>query len=153
MSEIDNSSMLSPTGFRLTINSEEFKKVEYFCISAELPSITLEGLETPFRNGRTPIPGDTISYQPLPVTFIVDHKLENYLELFNWICNNAHQNELMWRDMTLSIFTNRNTGNKQVIFKNVIPTNLTGLEFNTQITTIEYLTCSVEFVYQSFEII
>ena len=151
--EINSSAMLSPTGFRLTINSEEFKGLEYFCIAAELPSITLESIEASFRNGRTPIPGDTISYQPLPVTFLVDDKLRNYIELFNWIYNNAHSNELIWRDMTFSILTNRNTTNKQVLFHNVIPSSLTGLEFNTQITDLEYLTCSVEFAYQSFEIV
>jgi len=145
--------MLTPLGFRLTIDANEFKNLEYFCIAASLPSVQLPAIPTGFRNSKLQVPGETISYDPMSVTFIVDAKLLNYQELFSWILTNANGPKLIWRDMTLSILTNQNTSNKQVKFKDVIPTALTALEFNIQTTDVEYLAATVEFAYTAFEIV
>jgi len=146
-------SMLSPLGFRLTINAEEFRNVEYFCIAAQLPAVSLPEIEVAFRNMRAPQPGETIQYSPLPIIFIVDEELANYIEIYNWIYNNAHSNDLMFRDMTLSILTNKNTSNRQIIFKDAMPTTLTPIDFNSQDTSIPYVTASVDFAYSSFDIV
>ena len=55
--------------------------------------------------------------------------------------------------MTLSILSNQNNKNKQVRFKDAIPTNISAIEFNAQTTEVEYLTCVADFAYTSFEIV
>lgn len=147
-----NTSMLTPNGFRLTIHSKEFRQFEYFCIGVELPNISLPPIEQHYHNEVQPIPGDTIEYSPFSTTFIVDEKLDNYNELNTWIQSNAHEKKPIWRDVTLSILTNQNASNKQIIFHNCFPTNLAGFEFNVQTSDVNYMTCTAEWSYANFEI-
>jgi len=73
----------SPTQFKFSII--KLPKVEYFCTSANVPGITLGGTQqaTPFRD--IPLAGDTLTYDSLTVTFLVDENLENYREIHGWI--------------------------------------------------------------------
>lgn len=151
---LENVSMLTPLGFRLTINANEFRYLEYFCIAANLPTVSLQAFDTPFRGIREKVQGDSLSHENLTVTFIVDEELKNYNELYKWMYNNARVDSEsyrnVFRDMTLSILSNQNTTNKQVQFYSAIPVSLSALEFNVQTTDVEYLSCQVEFAYTSF---
>ena len=73
----------SPTQFKFIIN--QLPKVEFFTVAANVPSITLgeTSFGTPFR--QIPIQGDTITFDQLSISFIVDEYLENYLSLHDWI--------------------------------------------------------------------
>ena len=73
----------SPTQFKLNIVN--LPKVEYFIITANLPGISLTGVDfsTPLKT--TQIVGDSITYDNLDISFIVDENYENYLELHNWL--------------------------------------------------------------------
>jgi hypothetical protein len=63
----------------------QLPKVEFFTVAANVPSITLgeTAFGTPFR--QIPIQGDTITFDQLSISFIVDEYLENYLSLHDWI--------------------------------------------------------------------
>ena len=143
---------LTPTGFRLTINHEKFSMLEYFCVGVSLPSVSLGEVTTPFRNMRAAIGGDTIEYGSFSANFIVDEELKNYLEIYNWILKNSHE-ELEYADITLSILTNQNNTNKQVKFLSAAPTSLSELQFNAQDTSLDYVSCTVDFAYTTFEFI
>lgn len=54
-------------------------------------------------------------------------------------------------DATLMILTNKNNPKVQVNFKNVFPTSLSGLDYNSQTTDSEQLTASVTFKYDIYE--
>ena len=73
----------SPTQFKFNIL--KLPKVEYFCTAVNVPGINLgtANMATPLKN--IPMPGDTLTYQPLSMTFLNDEYLENYLSLHNWI--------------------------------------------------------------------
>ena len=73
----------SPTQFKFSIVN--LPKVEYFIITANLPGISLTGIDfgTPLKT--TQILGDSITYENLDISFIVDENYENYLELHNWL--------------------------------------------------------------------
>ena len=148
----DSVDRLTPTGFRLTINAQKFSMLEYFCVGVSLPSINANSVSTPFRNMQAAIGGDTIEYGSLSLTFIVDEELKNYLEIYNWILKNSHE-ELEYADMTLSILTNQNNTNKQIQFLDAIPTSLADLQFNAQDTAIDYVTCAVDFDYTTFKFV
>ena len=66
-------------------NIIKLPKVEFFCTSVNIPGITLGSTtqETSLRD--IPIPGDTLSYSPLNVDFLVDENLENYREIHGWL--------------------------------------------------------------------
>jgi hypothetical protein len=147
-----NVNMLTPVGFRLTID-EDLKFTEYFCVAVSLPTASLPEIAGTFRNKQYRIPGESLAYDNLSVTFIVDEELTNYNEIFNWLNYNSTNDTLKYRDLRLSILTNQNTTNKQVSFHNAIPTSLDGFDFDTRTTDVEYLTSTVSFSYDSFQFV
>ena len=74
---------LSPTQFRFVIN--QLPKVEFFNITATIPAINLgEAIfPTPYKD--IPVMGDTLTYDNLSISFIVDEYLENYMSVHEWL--------------------------------------------------------------------
>ena len=73
----------SPTQFKFTIT--KLPKVEYFCTAANIPGISIPSPTQPTPLADIPLPGDTISFDDLSVTFLVDENLENYREIHGWM--------------------------------------------------------------------
>ena len=72
-----------PTKFKFSIT--KLPKVEFFTTAANLPGINLGEsiLPTPFK--QVPVMGDDLTFDNLEITFLVDEKLENYIELHQWL--------------------------------------------------------------------
>lgn len=149
----DNFNMLSPTGFRVTIESPKFSNLEYFITTINLPTINLPEVSSGFKNYQGFVAGDTVTYDPLDVTFLIDEDMKNYTEVYNWIKSNANEAIPKKHDIILSIMSSHNNLNKQIKFTNALPTSLVGVEFTTQATDIEYLQSTISFRYDYFEII
>jgi hypothetical protein len=149
----DNFNMLSPTGFRVTIESPTFSNLEYFINKCSLPTISLPEADAGFRNYQGFVAGDKVTYDSLDLTFIIDEDMKNYTEVFDWIKSNANENISAKYDIILSILTSHNNLNRQIRFVNAIPVSLGGVEFTTQASDIEYLQSNVSFRYDYFELI
>ena len=67
----------SPTQFKFSIN--QLPKVEFFTTAANLPGINLGDAIFPTPYKEIPVMGDTLTYENLAITFIVDEFLENYI--------------------------------------------------------------------------
>jgi hypothetical protein len=96
--------------------------------------------------------GDTISYDTLSLRFAIDEDLKNYREIFDWMISNR-ENGLDFSDMILSVLTNHNNGNREFQFRDAFPISLSGVEFTTQATDVEYLQADVSFRYSEFSVI
>ena len=59
----------------------------------------------------------------------------------------------MYSDAMLTILTNKNNPVVECRFRDVFPTSLSGLTYSQNQTDVEYLTASVNFKYQIYEII
>ena len=57
----------------------------------------------------------------------------------------------LYSDATLMILTSKNNANLEVIFRNIYPTSLSGLDYNQQATDVDYLTATVTFEYAIYE--
>ena len=73
----------SPTQFKFQIT--KLPKVEYFCTSVNLPALALSEVRQPTPFVDVPLPGTTLSYSPLNMTFLVDENLENFQEIHGWL--------------------------------------------------------------------
>lgn len=143
--------MLSPTGFKLTINREKFANTEFFITSFGIPSVTSGEVLTNFRNRIGYTPGEAITFDTLSLRFAIDEDMTNYTEMFNWLKSNTDTIER--HDMILSIMSSHNNVNKQFQFKDSFPTSLSGVDFNSQSTDVTYLQADVTFRYNEFVII
>lgn len=146
ITHLDNINLLSPIGFKLSIDNASAKNLAYFCTAANLPGISRTGTEQGYRNHPAAFQGDTIEYTPLSVKFMVDEDMKNYFEMFDWI----QSDEIKERDITLTILTNQSTKNHEIQFYSAFPTSLSELSFDLQNTSIEYLSATVEFKYTRF---
>ena len=79
----DKLDYLSPTQFKFNIN--QLPKVEFFTTAANVPAISFGDAVFPTPYKEIPMMGDTLSYENLSITFIVDEYLENYISLHEWM--------------------------------------------------------------------
>ena len=64
-----------------------FPKTEWFVVRANIPSVTLGQTFQATRLIDMPLIGDKLVYDQFYFTFIVDEKLQNYMELHDWLIN------------------------------------------------------------------
>ena len=59
--------------------------IEYFCQRVNIPAVILGDTfqPTPFLN--TPVEGDTLTFEAVNMSFILDEDLQNYIEMYNWM--------------------------------------------------------------------
>ena len=79
----DKLDYLSPTQFKFNIH--QLPKVEFFTTAANVPAISLGDTVFPTPYKEIPVMGDTLTYDNLSITFIVDEYLENYISLHEWM--------------------------------------------------------------------
>ena len=157
----------SPTQFRFQI--ARLPNVEYFVVAANVPQISHTGeaeVNTPFKtfyNG-----ADILDYDDLIVKFMVNESLENWEEIYNWvrgiafpdtrgefasmITESEQEPQTMFSEATLTILSNKNNPILQILYKNVYPTTLTGLEYDTQQTDVVSLSATATFKFTDIEL-
>ena len=152
-----NINMLSPSGFKLTINKEKFSNIEFFLTTFTIPDITLTPVELAYRNFKSYEAGEPRTFGELAIRFAIDEDMKNYTEIFDWLQSNSEEgapkSQIESHDMILSVMSSHNNVNKQFQFKDAFPTSLSGVEFTTQGSDIEYLQADVSFRYNEFSII
>jgi len=73
----------SPTQFKFQL--QKLPKVEYFTTACNIPGISLNATVQPTPLADIPLPGDTVEFNDLELTFLVDVNLENYREIHGWM--------------------------------------------------------------------
>ena len=79
----DNLNQLNVVSFEVVFT--KLPSVQYFCQRITLPTVILGETNeaTPFMN--LPVEGDTLTFEALTLSFIVDEDLQNYIEIYNWM--------------------------------------------------------------------
>ena len=73
----------SPIQFRFKCT--KLPEVEFFCQTANVPGISLGDATFATSLKDISIPGDTVVYSSLDMTFLVDENLNNYKEIHDWL--------------------------------------------------------------------
>jgi hypothetical protein len=167
--QIQNRNFLSPTGFKFTL--AKYPKVSFFCNSARIPEITLGTAIQPSYLKDIDIPGDKLIYGDLNLRFLVDENLENYMSIHNWLTGlgfpettqqfkdfTTNENGISdtlesFSDGSLYILNSNYNTTATVKFKDLFPTYLTSLEFESDTTDINYFTAEVTFKYTVYNIL
>ncbi len=150
-----NKNFLSPVGFQLKVNHTLYPNLEYFVVSAALPSISLSASEMPYRGVNLSFTGDRLTFDDLAIRANITENMENYVETFDWM-HNLIQNkgaEELKVDATLLILSSHNNVTKEIKFSGIFPTSLSAVEFDAQADSVEYAQMDVTFQYTNFEFI
>lgn len=162
----ENKNFLSPLNFRFQI--KKAPHVNFFIQKVNIPAINIPDVVTPNPFVRIPFSGEHITYQDLNITFKVDEDLENYLELHNWLKGlGKPQNYEQYReieqkpiytgegivsDISITILSSTKLANYEVIYVDAFPVSLSGINFNTVDTDVNYLEASATFKYTYYNI-
>lgn len=160
-----NKNQLSQLGFQFRV--QRLPTVNFFLTRATLPGLTGNAprVSTPFNP--LPVAYDKLTYNEFSVTFKVDEDMKNWMEIFDWmvgigfptkfderrlLVNNTGAGKGIFSDGNLTVMTSAKNPNTQYMFKNLIPTSLTDLDFTTQDMDVTYLEATVTFSYDYYTI-
>ena len=145
----------SGNSFRLIF--QKLPSVTFHLKEVNLPGISISSINNPTPGHDWNLPGSTITFDSLELSFIVDEKYENWKEIYNWIMELYNpdtgrstgdlQNQLM--EAQLYIKSNRNNSIRVVKFHNIFPTTISSIDFSTE-SVGEPLIASVSLSYTTY---
>ena len=158
----ENTSILQTTKFTFIIPELPFAR--YFCQTVSLPGVSTSAVmvETPF--SATYRHGDKLVFEPFTINAIVDEDLKVWEETFGWLTSMTKPTNFreyskragvpfnIYYDGLLTINTNANNPNIRIKFRNVHPTSLGSIQFNTSENAETIPTADISFRYDYFEI-
>lgn len=158
---------LSPLGFRFSLRRSPH--INFFCTQATIPMFELGAAEMPTPFKRIPFPGDKPRFGDLVLSFKVDEKLQNYLEIFNWMAKIGFPEKYeqyasiesapigsgqgVVSDATVSVLNSSMDPTTEFRFENMFPTSLSELDFTTSDTTVNYITARATFKFEMMRVI
>ena len=139
--------------------------VQYFCQRITLPSVTLGETNEPSPFMNLPLEGDTLTYEALSISFIVDEDLTNYTEVYNWLtalgfpreysqfsalqeASTISESASKYSDMSILLHTNKANPNYQIKFTDVFPTSLSAVQFDTTASALDPIVVDATFAFQ-----
>ena len=138
--------------------------VQYFCQRISLPTVVLGETNepTPFLN--LPIEGDTLTFEALSLSFIVDEDLQNYREIYNWLTAlgfprdygqfaaleepSSGTEETKYSDLTIVLHTNKSNPNYRIRFTDCFPTSLSSIQFDATPTGMDPIVVDATFNFR-----
>ena len=170
-SQITDRNFLEANGFSFTVNRAP--ALGFYGNAVNVPGISMATTVQPNYLRNIPRPGTQLEFNDLTVRFLVDQGLENYVEIQNWLRGIGFPESLSeiyeWQntgpvrksardeinltsDGTMTILNGINRPVFSVVFKDLFPTSISDLQFDTQTNDVEYLTAQATFKYSVYNI-
>lgn len=163
--QIETYNQFEPKSIDLVI--DRTPNVNYFCTSASIPGISSGAARVETPHATIKLHGDSTTYQPLIVNFIVDEKLQNFKEIVQWMDSYMHpitydqykddvpQNQLhqsKYSDITLLLTNNKYNITHKFLFRDAFPVDITDIivDIQTQKTTNTVATVTFEYTYYQY---
>ena len=123
-------------------------ETSFFVQTASLPGISLTPMEIglPQRTGLALNTG-VIQYEELTIAFLVDEYLKNWMEIYNWLTGDPS-----YTSGVLTILSSSMNPTMEAHFKQLFPTSLSALEFDSTTADPTYQQASVSFKYTEYTI-
>tara|TARA_B100000929_G_scaffold268720_1_gene237722 strand:+ start:138 stop:611 length:474 start_codon:yes stop_codon:yes gene_type:complete len=119
----------------------------FFIQTVNLPGVTLEAavMATPQLQNLSRHTG-IITYETLELTFMVDEYLKNWQEIYEWIVGDENK----YTSAVLTILSSAMNPTMEIHFKDIFPTSLSGISFDSTTTDPVYQTGTVSFNYTEY---
>ena len=142
----NNMNPLADVQFKFDIAA--LPNTSFFVQTVSLPGISLSPMEIglPQREGFARS-GGTISYEELSIAFLVDEYLKNWMEIYNWIIGYPS-----YTSGVLTILSSSMNPTIEAHFKQLFPTSLSELAFDSTTADPTYHQASVSFKYTEYTI-
>jgi len=164
-----NTNLLQPTKFLLTFT--RLPNTTFFCQAANIPGVSLgqAPLNTPTLD--ISAPGNKMTYNPFNIHFLVDEQMNNWQELHQWFREIASPESFAERkrlqslapqkglkpsyysDGTLTVLSALNNPILRVEFKNMFPTSLSDVTFDSSQSADDIITADATFKFDFFNFV
>lgn len=160
----NNTNLLQPSGFKVTIDRKNYPNMEFFAQSVALPSLSGDRPNTHFRGQVYPGTPSMVEFGDLIVTMLVDEDMHSYTEVKDWLFRMIDDNEVNAvdaitqnsvahrADMTISILSSHNNVNKVITVHDAFPVDIQELMLEATAGETTYITCPVTFRYTRYDI-
>ena len=139
--------------------------VQYFCQRVSLPTVVLGETNEPSPFLNLPLEGDTLTFEALSLSFIVDEDLQNYIEIYNWLTalgfprdysqfailqepSAASKTLSKYSDLSLVVHTNKSNPNYKIKFTDVFPTSISSIQFDATPTGMDPIVVDATFNFR-----
>ena len=89
-----------------------------------------------------------ITYEPLNVTFMIDEYLKNWQEVFQWMVGEENK----YTTAVLTILSSSMNPTMEFHFKDIFPTSLSEVSFDSTTTDPTYQVATVTFNYTQYTV-
>ena len=126
----------------------DYPGVTFFVQGVNLPGLSTQAAQMPFPRQ----PGiqknlGVIEFEMLSIQFLVDEYLKNWMEIYKWITGGP-----AYTSGVLTILSSSMNPTIEAHFKQLFPTSLTALQFDSTTTDPIYHQASVSFKYTEYTI-
>ena len=168
-----------------------FPLTEWFVVNCNIPGVTMGQGVVPTPLTDVPFIGDKLTYDQFSMTFLVDEKMKNFIELHDWLINmaapqknsqfmaqtsdyvldtgqrtkfyrdiegvstqvtgNTSDREL-YCDIQIFILSSKNNPVAKFTLQNAFPVSLSALDYSSQDTDTNYVSCNVSFAFPFYTI-
>ena len=121
----------------------------FFIQTVNLPGIALEGatIAIPQLQNFSRHTG-IITYEALSVTFMIDEYLKNWQEIFEWMVGEENK----YTSAVLTILSSSMNPTMEIHFREIFPTTLSAISFDSTTTDPAYQVATVSFNYTKYTI-
>jgi len=155
-----NTNLAVPTNF--LFSCRKVPTLTYFVQEFTLPETSKEPVNSDFMFGPTvKMPNAVIGYGSLGMKFLINEDFSNYYSVIKWMLENTgytefienqNQNEGASEEGTLILLSNKKNPVRRINFQGLIPTELSGIDFSSDVSDHSTLTATVKFSVSSFSI-
>ena len=142
-----NINPLADVQFKFDVSA--LPNTSFFIQTVNLPGVTLEAavIATPQIQNFSRHTG-IVTYEALDVTFMIDEYLKNWQEIYEWIVGDENK----YTSAVLTILSSAMNPTMEIHFKDIFPTSLSGISFDSTTTDPVYQTATVNFNYTEYTI-
>ena len=140
-----NINPLADVQFKFDVSA--LPNTSFFIQTVNLPGVSLEAatIATPQLQNFSRHTG-IITYEPLTVGFLIDEYLKNWQEVHEWLVGD----ESKYTSAVLTILSSSMNPTMEIHFKDIFPTSLSEIAFDSASTDPIYQVASVSFNYTEY---
>ena len=142
-----NINPLADVQFKFDVSA--LPNTSFFIQTVNLPGISLEAatIATPQLQNFSRHTG-IITYEALDVTFMIDEYLKNWQEVYEWMISDVNK----YTSAVLTIVSSSMNPTMEIHFKDIFPTALSAISFDSTTTDPVYQTATIAFNYTEYTI-
>ena len=157
-----NLNQLNVVSFDVTFS--RLPAVQYFCQRISLPTVVLGETNEPSPFMNNPLEGDTLTFEAMTLSFIVDEDLQNYISIYEWMTALGFPREYgqfavlkepstgstttKYSDLTIVLPTNKSNPNYRIIFTDCFPTSISSIQFDATPTGMDPIIVDATFNFR-----